>query len=665
MFTSVLVANRGEIACRVIRTLRSLGIRSIALYTDADRAARHVGLADEALQIDNYLSIESVVAAARASAAQAIHPGYGFLSENVDFARAVAAAGLVFIGPPIDAIEAMADKIRAKEHVAARGVPVIPGAGMPGMSDAELELAATQVGFPLLIKPSAGGGGKGMTAVSGPAELADALRASRRVAAKSFGDDTLLLERLVSTPRHIEVQVLADEHGHIIHLGERECSLQRRHQKIIEEAPSPLLDEETRAAIGQAACEVARSVDYVGAGTVEFLVSDEAPGEFFFMEMNTRLQVEHPVTELVTGVDLVEWQLRIAAGEALSIAQSEVTLSGHAIEARLYAEDPATGFLPDTGTVLALREAEGVGIRVDSALVPGLVVSANYDPMLAKIIAWGVDREQALQRLDAALASTVLLGVRSNLSFLRALLGDREVQAGRLNTGLIERLLAELEHPAPDAAVLATAALLEHWDRWHSEPGSSTQWRAGSPWALPSGWRVGAHRPARYFVGGPVEVLGPPDAATVIIDGVQYATRFRCTVDTATIEIDGRSLTWWWARDAERSWLARDGVSFALARPSREERLAEHRSTLDRVEGEVSPELRSAMPGTVVSTGAANGDFVEVGHPIVTIEAMKMEHTMLAPIAGVVTLTVAKGDQLRLNQVVARISPHEGAADDH
>lgn len=642
MFTTVLVANRGEIAGRVIRTLRELGIRSVAVYTEADRGARHVGLADTAVLVPSYLDAAALVAAALDSGAQAVHPGYGFLAENTDFARACTAAGVVFVGPGAIAIEVMGDKIRAKQHVAARGVPIIPGAGTSEMTDSDLIAAADSVGFPLLIKPSAGGGGKGMTLVSVVSELPAALEASRRVASKAFGDDALLLERFITEPRHIEVQVLADTHGRVMHLGERECSLQRRHQKIIEEAPSPLLDDATRAAIGEAACEVARSVDYVGAGTVEFLVSDAAPGEFFFMEMNTRLQVEHPVTELVTGVDLVEWQLRIAAGEPLTV---EWTPRGHAIEARLYAEDPAAGFLPATGTVLALQEADGPGVRVDSSLVEGLVVSSQYDPMLAKVIAWGGSRAEALTRLDRALADTVVLGVRTNTAFLRTLLADLDVRAGALDTGLIERLLP-LQTEGPDAAAQATAALIEHSARWR--PGASV-------WAQPSGWRLGQHRAARHFG---VEVLGAPGSASV--DGIP--TRFACDATTATIEYRGASTTYRWARDAGTLWLHGAGRTHEFRIRSREEELAEHRATLTRVEGAADPEVRAAMPGTVVSVAAASGDVVEAGQALLTIEAMKMEHTMLASVAGVVTVTVNGGEQVRKDQVLARIDPHEGAA---
>ena len=372
MFGTVLVANRGEIAVRVIRTLRALGIGSVAVYSDADARARHVRAADVAVRLgpapaaDSYLNAGAIVAAARQTGAQAVHPGYGFLAENAAFARACADAGLTFIGPPPAAIEAMGDKIRAKATVAAAGVPVVPGAGDPSMTERDLVTAAPAVGFPLLIKPSAGGGGKGMRLVRAESELAGAIAGARREATAAFGDGTLLLERFIDRPRHIEIQVFADTHGHTVHLGERECSLQRRHQKIIEEAPSPLLDGARRDAMGGAATEVARSVGYVGAGTVEFIVSGDRPGDFYFMEMNTRLQVEHPVTEMVTGLDLVEWQLRVAAGEALPLRQEEIRLTGHAVEARVYAEDPARGFLPTGGTVLALAEPAGPHVRTDS-----------------------------------------------------------------------------------------------------------------------------------------------------------------------------------------------------------------------------------------------------------------------------------------------------------
>ena len=649
MFERVLIANRGEIACRVIRTLAELGIDSVAAYTEPDRHAKHVLLADVSVRVHDYLDSAELVAAAVRTGAQAIHPGYGFLSENVGFARECVAAGIVFIGPGIHAIEVMGDKIRAKAHVAARGVAVTPGAGEAGMTDDQLIAAAVGVGYPLLIKPSGGGGGKGMTVVNAPAELPVALAAARRVATHAFGDDTLLLERLIATPRHIEVQVLADSYGRVIHLGERECSLQRRHQKVVEEAPSPLLDDATRAAVGEAACEVARSVDYVGAGTVEFLISDAAPGEFFFMEMNTRLQVEHPVTELVTGIDLVAWQLRIASGEHLDLNQDDVHLTGHAVEVRLYAEDPGAGFLPSSGTVLVLHEPAGVGIRVDSALLPGLTVGTHYDPMLAKIIAWGADRDQALNRIERALVDTTVLGLRTNQAFLISLVTDEDVRAGRLDTGLIQRRLSGLETPVIDSAAIATAALLEH----------AARWAAGGLWTRPSGWRIGAPHASRYVIGdSTVQVLGAPDDA--LVDGMPARLRHDST--TATIELDGASTTYRWARDGDTIWLAHRGVSWNLPIRRREELLAEHRSTLSRVAGAISPDVRSVMPGTVVSVSVTSGDSVHAGQPLLALEAMKMEHALLAPLDGIVTLSVALGDQVGRNQLVARIHANEGAS---
>ncbi|WP_175417785.1 acetyl-CoA carboxylase biotin carboxylase subunit, partial [Streptomyces sp. SolWspMP-sol7th] len=441
LFDTVLIANRGEIAVRVIRTLRALGIRSVAVYSDADARARHVREADEAVRIgpapatESYLSVPALLEAARRTGAQAVHPGYGFLAENAAFARACADAGLVFIGPPADAVDLMGDKIRAKETVKAAGVPVVPGSSGSGLDDEELADAAREIGMPVLLKPSAGGGGKGMRLVHEAALLAEEIAAARREARSSFGDDTLLVERWVQRPRHIEIQVFADRHGNVIHLGERECSLQRRHQKLIEEAPSVLLDEATRAAMGEAAVRAARSCGYEGAGTVEFIVpgpdpdapAGTAPEAYYFMEMNTRLQVEHPVTELVTRLDLVEWQIRVAAGEPLPLAQEDVRLDGHAVEARICAEsvqvlDGSPAFLPSGGTVLRLEEPGGPGVRVDSGLSEGVEVGSAYDPMLAKIIAYGPDRDTALRRLRGALSRTVTLGVQTNAGFLRRLL---------------------------------------------------------------------------------------------------------------------------------------------------------------------------------------------------------------------------------------------------
>ena len=664
-FQTVLVANRGEIACRIIRTLRERGIHSIAVYSDADRDARHVSLADAAVRLggaapaDSYLNVEAVLAAAALTGAQAIHPGYGFLSENQAFAQACADSGIVFIGPSVHALTMMGDKIRSKNHVAGYGVPVIPGVAEPGLSDEQLIEAAVDVGYPLLIKPSAGGGGKGMHIVERAEDLPATLETARRVALSAFGDDTLLLERLVATPRHIEVQVLADNHGAVIHLGERECSLQRRHQKVIEEAPSPLLDEATRARIGEAACAAARSVGYSGAGTVEFLVSAAAPDEFFFMEMNTRLQVEHPVTEMVTGFDLVDWQVRIAAGEPLTIAQEDVTLTGHAIEARVYAENPERGFLPTTGTVLQLQEAVGDGVRVDSSLAPGLAIASHYDPMLAKVIAWAPTRLAALNRLDQALARTVVLGVHTNIEYLRLLLADVDVRAGRLDTGLIERKLPELRFRGADDQLLAAAALFLH-------ARATNAVAAPGVWTRPSGWRMGSPRPVRYSLGVSataavdVRVLGEPGAASVSIgDGAAVPagiTPVAGRTGAFSVAYAGQTRVLAVEQVGGRVHIGTDGFSLELVHRSRAEQLAEHLASRDRVPGAVSPDVRSPMPGTVIAVHAVTGDTVSAGQTILVVEAMKMEHKLVAATAGRVTVNLKTGDLVALDQIVASIA---------
>jgi len=656
-FDTVLVANRGEIAVRVIRTLRSMGIRSVAVYSEADAGARHVREADVAVLIgpaaarESYLDIDKVLDAAKRTGAQAVHPGYGFLSENTAFAAACAAAGIAFLGPSARAIEVMGDKITAKNAVAAFDVPVVPGIAKPGLSDAELIAAAGDIGYPVLVKPSAGGGGKGMRLVEDAADLPDALVSARREAASAFGDDTLFLERFVLRPRHIEVQILADGHGNVVHLGERECSLQRRHQKVIEEAPSPLLDAQTRARIGAAACDTARSVDYTGAGTVEFIVSADRPDEFFFMEMNTRLQVEHPVTEMVTGLDLVEWQVRIAAGEPLGFAQDDITLTGHAIEARVYAEDPARGFLPTGGTVLGLAEPAGAGVRVDSGLQDGTVVGSDYDPMLAKVIAHGDDRAEALRRLDRALADTAVLGVVTNVEFLRFLLADEDVRAGRLDTGLLDRRVSDFHAPAVDDDVLVAAAA-HHWlGLWQNGTRSGAD-----PWDVPSGWRVGGPQPIslRLRAGDRTEhvlVTGTPDGGLVRIEGGENRPlTARLDDGVLTVVVDGRRDAYRVGEDDGTLWLAGAGGTWIVSQL----REASVRGA-DAHAGEA--ELTSPMPGTVIAVAAASGDTVDAGTAVVVVEAMKMEHTLSAPIGGVVEVLVAVGDQVKVDQPLARVSP--------
>ncbi len=659
MFDTVLVANRGEIAVRVIKTLRRLGIRSVAVYSDADVGARHVLEADAAVRLGpaparhSYLDIVRVLDAAARTGAQAIHPGYGFLSENAEFAAACERAGVVFLGPPARAIEVMGDKITAKNAVAAFDVPVVPGVAKPGLSDEDLVAAADEVGYPVLIKPSAGGGGKGMHLVHDPARLREALVTARREAASAFGDDTLFLERFVLRPRHIEVQILADSHGNVVHLGERECSLQRRHQKVIEEAPSPLLDSQTRARIGAAACNTARSVDYVGAGTVEFIVSADQPDEFYFMEMNTRLQVEHPVTEAVTGLDLVEWQLRVAAGDKLTLDQDDIKLDGHAIEARVYAEDPGRGFLPTGGRVLQVFEPAGAGVRVDSSLLAGTqdtVVGSDYDPMLSKVIAHGADRREALARLDGALSQTAILGVQTNIEFLRFLLADERVRAGDLDTALLDERLADFAPlPAPDD-VLAAGGLY----RQRALAGLAK----GDLWAAPNGWRVGGGvAPVRTAMRTPlrtetVSVWGPPEAARVQVgDGEISSASVQLEQRQMSATLDGLRREYRWAEADRHLWIADQRGTWHL-REAEEQKI--HREA-----GARQAEIVSPMPGSVIAVQVDSGVDVSEGDVVVVVEAMKMEHSLAAPASGRVEVLVCVGDQVKVDQVLARIKDQE------
>ncbi|MBI3688738.1 MAG: ATP-grasp domain-containing protein [Actinobacteria bacterium] len=667
MFDTVLVANRGEIAVRVMRTLRALGIRSVAVYSDVDARARHVAEADVAIRLGpapataSYLSIERVLAAATQVGADAIHPGYGFLAENAGFAAACARSGVVFVGPPVPAIEVMGDKIRAKKAAVAAGVPVLPGRAELGMSDEQIAEAVREVGVPVLLKPSAGGGGKGMRLVRDGRGLAELIAAARREAVAAFGDGALLVERYVEAPRHIEVQILADTHGTVVHLGERECSLQRRHQKIIEEAPSPLLDTAGRDRIGAAAVRVARSVGYTGAGTVEFLVPGDRPEEFFFLEMNTRLQVEHPVTEAVTGVDLVEWQLRVAAGERLGVGVAPVTLTGHAIEARVYAEDPARGFLPTGGSVLALAEPALPHVRVDSGLRVGDTVGSAYDPMLAKVTAWGPDRETARRRLDRALAAMAVLGVTTNLGFLRALLADPDVVAGRLDTGLVERRLAEpgragLADAEVPADVLVAAALERLLALTPTGP-------VVDPWQLPGGWRVGEPVWTTWQLQAPgsdpvpVGLRGPSSAAEARVGGGP-STPASARFDGATLEVShgGQVARYVVARDGAVLWLGHAGRAWALTEADQLTGAGTGAGAGSGAGGAV----RSPMPGTVLAVSVAEGERVGAGQPLLIVEAMKMEHTVTAPVAGTVSALHARtGQQVRVDELLAMVTAGE------
>ena len=638
-FTTVLVANRGEIARRIIRTLRGLGIRSVAVHSDGDATAAHVREADVAVRIgpdpasDSYLRTEAIIAAARASGAEAIHPGYGFLSESLELARACAAAGIVFVGPGDRALLIAGDKARARAHVSAHGVPVVPGFDAAGLDDAGIGKRAAEVGFPLLVKPSAGGGGKGMEIVSDAAALPAALASARRVATAAFGDDALVLERLLTTPRHIEVQVFGDTHGEVVAYGERECTLQRRHQKVIEESPAPGLSDALRARLAEAAIAAARSVDYVGAGTVEFLIDAARPEEFFFIEMNTRLQVEHPVTEAVTGLDLVALQLEVAAGGRVPPAPAPV---GHAIEARVYAESPERGFLPSVGCVLAFGAP--MGVRTDAAVETGDDVSPAYDPMIAKVIAHASTRAEALDRLDAALAEAVVLGIETNIGFLRALLADPRVRAGQMDTGLIETLLPYASAPLSETALVAAARA--------AEQGTA----ASDPWhALPS-WRL----------TGPAD----PPAVSFLTDADEVLTaRLLLTAETAC---EPRSLG---AQTYPRGqkepavvlagdgavWVSDGGRGVRLRPVSRRQVLERRLAAQGPAVQSTRPECRAPMPGAVTAVHVDDGAVVGGGDPLVSIEAMKMEHPVRAPHDGVVRLLVTLGEQLRLDQPVAHV----------
>ena len=653
MFASVLVANRGEIAVRVIRTLNALGIRSIAVYSDADAAAPHVRLADEAIRIgpaqpaESYLSIDRVIAAARKTGAQAIHPGYGFLSENPAFARACERAEIVFVGPPTEAMGLLGDKVRAKLAAEAAGVPVLPGLQRPGLTDDEiLHWAAAGDGrLPLMVKAAAGGGGRGMRIVRRASELEAALAAARREAAAGFGDDALLVERYVERARHVEVQVIADAHGAVLHLGERECSLQRRHQKVLEESPSPAVDAGLRERLGRAAVELARSAGYVGAGTVEFLVPYDEPEAFAFLEVNARLQVEHPVTEAVTGLDLVELQLRIAGGEPLPLAQDDVELRGHAIEVRVCAEDPAAGFLPATGRLVGYREPRGAGLRVDSGVRAGSEVSASYDSLLLKLIAEGADRAEALEHLSRGLRDLRLLGVTTNAGYLARLVAAPQVQAGELDTGLLERGVAAPTPPAAEAreAAIATAAIEMH---------ELVRRASTDPWDALVGRRVTGDQGVEWRLAG---AAGGADVLVTIDRGrvrdqageTMQMTTTDLGADVIAVELDGRARRWHHAVLGAERWVAAGPDAFS-------HRLVE--LVVDGASPAGEDALEAPMPGSVFSVRVTAGDEVQEGDVLVVMESMKMEITLTAPHDATVTaVDVAEGDQVKQGQVLVEL----------
>jgi 3-methylcrotonyl-CoA carboxylase alpha subunit len=672
MFSKILIANRGEIACRIMRTARRLGIATVAVFSDADAEALHVRTADEAVRIglaparDSYLRGDAILEAARRTGAEAIHPGYGFLSENAEFARACAAAGVVFIGPPPAAIHAMGSKSEAKALMQRTGVPLVPGYHGEDQSPALLQQQADQIGYPVLIKASAGGGGKGMRRVEQSSEFAAGLASCQREATASFGDARVLLEKYLLQPRHIEIQIFTDRHGGGVYLFERDCSVQRRHQKVVEEAPAPGMQPARRAQMGAAALAAARAVGYVGAGTVEFIA--EPGGNFYFMEMNTRLQVEHPVTEMITGTDLVEWQLRVAAGEALPLRQQDLSIRGAAIEVRIYAEDPERGFLPSTGRLRYLRTpAPSDSVRIDAGVAQGDVISPYYDPMIAKLIVHGEDREAARARMLGALAEFQILGVANNVQFLSRLMASRSFAAADLDTALIEREQAQLfpaHSPAPDAAVAAAAAgVLEaqHAALVRASGGAGAAvWRRTDSWRLNAqpGQRLrfrseGSERfvLARTSARGYELTLDPPAAGgghPILIaagNGLEAPLR---------LDIEGRVVTARAIIEGERCDVFIDGRHYPVERIDP----LSHVGEVASAEGGI----RALMPGRVVALLVAPGAHVTKGTPLLILEAMKMEHTTFAPADGVCeAFNVAVGEQVSEGSELVKFNNDAGA----
>ncbi len=665
MFKKILIANRGEIACRVAETARRLAVQTVAVYSDADAQAKHVAACDESVYIggsaprDSYLRWEAIIEAAQATGAQAVHPGYGFLSENEDFAKACAAAGLVFIGPPPSAILAMGLKAESKQLMEKAGVPLVPGYHAADQDPALLQREADRIGYPVLIKASAGGGGKGMRAVERSEDFAAALASCKREAINSFGDDAVLIEKYVQRPRHIEIQVFGDSHGNYVYLFERDCSVQRRHQKVLEEAPAPGMTEAMRARMGEAAVAAARAVNYVGAGTVEFIVEQTAYDQpesmkFYFMEMNTRLQVEHPVTEAITGLDLVEWQLRVASGEPLPLAQADLQIQGHAIEARICAENPDNNFLPATGTlqvyglpVCTSFERAAHGVRVDSGVREGDTISPFYDSMVAKLIVHGKTRAEALARMDAALAQTHIVGLATNVQFLRHVVTSTAFSKAELDTALIQREAAALFDQTKLGLPMVAAALLSHLMDSETRAFEKRDARGWTdPWARRDGWR--SHGPSlrsfmMQFRGAPHTVVltrAHGGVLQLLIDGSSYALSFASTASGALDVRLGtqRAL----ARVYQMGEVAHVFTAQGAAEITVVDALAhagESRSDAGR--------LTAPMPGKVVSFSVKAGDQVSKGQPLAVMEAMKMEHTIAAPSDGVVAeLLYAPGDQV-------------------
>jgi len=653
MFNKILIANRGEIACRVIKTARRMGIRTVAVYSEADANARHVRLADEAVLLgpaaarESYLVADKIVEACKRTGAQAVHPGYGFLSENADFADALAANGIAFIGPPASAIRAMGSKSEAKKLMGKAAVPLTPGYHGDDQTPELLHKEADAIGYPVLIKAAAGGGGKGMRLVEQSAEFPDALASCKREAISSFGDDHVLIEKYITKPRHIEIQVFADSLGNCVYLFERDCSVQRRHQKVLEEAPAPGMTAERRRQMGEAAVAAAKAVGYVGAGTVEFIANQD--GSFYFMEMNTRLQVEHPVTEMITGQDLVEWQLRVAAGQPLPLAQEQLQIRGHALEARIYAEDANKGFLPSTGKLIRLAPpAESLNVRVDSGVEEGDEITPFYDPMIAKLIVWDEHRDAALARMRKALADYQVAGVTTNIDFLSRLVACPAFAGADLDTGLIERqkefLFPAAQAVPRDALLVATVGELL-WEQHEAKLAAKTSGDPWSPWHARDGWRMNLSA---------ARIIGFRDGDSLIEAHVRYQRdRWQITINGETtlargkkldgdgfaVEIDDRRLMANMVAVDDKRSIFINGATFTLLRDD----------PLHLVEagGAQGGGLTAPMPGKVVALLAQPGQKVEKGTPLLILEAMKMEHTITAPATGTVkAFCYAAGEQV-------------------